>query len=342
LAVQLPWVFKLEPHLAVSWANTRMPEVREIVRNAWPAIIGRGVVQISAYIDIFLAAFLSVGSIAILTYSTTLYLLPISLFGMSVAASELPDLARQRLEGIEALRTRVSAGLRQIAVFVVPSVIGFFVLGDVIVAALYQRGKFTPVDTMITYIVLAGFTLGLQASTSTRLLSSTFFALHDTRRPARFAVIRVIITGVLGYALMLPFEKYGMFEGRRLGALGLSLAAGVGAWVEWGLLRHALKQKIGAVGIASSTMVRMYGAALIAAAIGRGIGYVLPRLGPIENLAVQHDHLYQLLRGALILGPFGVLYFVLAHAFGIPEASSVLNRFTRLIFRNAASSTGTK
>lgn len=329
LGVQLPWVFKLERNLKLRWADLQMPEVREITRNAWPAIIGRGVVQISAYIDIALASYLSVGAIAILTYSTTLYLLPISLFGMSVAASELPDLSRQRLEGIEALRTRVQAGLRQIAVFVVPSVVGFFVLGDVMVAALYQHGRFTRVDTLITYIVLAGFTLGLQASTSTRLLSSTFFAMHDTRKPAMFAVVRVIITGALGYALMIPFERYGMFEGRRLGALGLSLAAGVGAWVEWGLLRRALNRKIGATGVGGGAMVRMYGAALIAAAVGRGIDYVLPPFQPM-------------LRGALILAPFGVLYFVLAHAFRIPEASAVLNRFTRMIFRNAASSTGTK
>ncbi len=318
LAIQLPWVFRLERNLELKWADTRLPQAREVVRNGWPAIIGRGVVQISAWIDAILASLLSVGAFAVLTYATTFYLLPISLFGMSVAASELPDLARQRLEGAEVLRARVRAGLRQIAVFVVPSVVAFLVLGDVIIAALYQHGRFTHVDTMVTYVVLAGFTLGLQASTSTRLLSSTFFALHDTRRPAIFAAIRVTITGGLGYALMIPFERYLHFEGRALGVLGLSLAAGAGAWVEWGLLRQALHKRIGSVGIGAGTTVRLYGAALIAGAVARAIDWLLPDLSPI-------------LVGMLVVGPFGVLYFVLAHAFGLPEASSVVRRVLKRV-----------
>src|SRR5207249_2111822 len=118
-------------------------------------------------------------------------------------------------------------------------------------------------------IVLAGFALGLQASTSTRLLSSAFFALHDTRRPARYAIIRVIITGALGYALMIPFERLFIFHGRHLGALGLSLAAGVGAWVEWSLLRRTLHARIGGVGVGALLTVRLYSAAILAALLGR-------------------------------------------------------------------------
>jgi putative peptidoglycan lipid II flippase len=155
--IQLPWVLRLERNLNFSWRNTKLPATRHIVGNAWPAIAGRGVVQMSAWIDMFLASLLSAGAIAVISYATTLYLLPVSLFGMSIAASELPDLARQRLQGVEVLRARLSAGLRQMAVFVVPSVVGFLVLGDVIVAALYQRGRFLPIDTLITYLVLAGY-----------------------------------------------------------------------------------------------------------------------------------------------------------------------------------------
>ena len=314
--VQMPFVLKHETHLSLAWSNTRMPESREVVHNAWPAILSRGVVQISAFIDVMLASMLAVGAVAVLSYSTTLYLLPISLFGMSVAASELPDLARQRLEGEETLRERVRAGLRQIAVFVAPSVVGYLLLGDIVVAALYQRGAFTPSDTMVTFIALAGFTLGLQASTSTRLLSSTFFALHDTRKPAIFAVIRVIITAGLGYALMIPFERYFNYHGRPLGPLGLSLGAGVGAWVEWGLLRYHLTKRIGSVSLGQQVMLRMYAAAIVAAAIGRGLAYVLPDFQPA-------------LRGALILGPFGALYFLFASMLHVPEAQSVVKRVLR-------------
>jgi putative peptidoglycan lipid II flippase len=313
LGVLLPGVFKEEPHLNAAWQNTRLDETREVMRNAWPAILGRGVVQIAIYIDIALASFLAVGSPGILTTATTLYVLPVSLFGMSVAASELPDLSRQRLEGEEKLRERVRGGLRQMAVFVVPSVVGYLALGDLIVAAIFQRGKFTATDTFLTYIVLAAFAFGLQASTSTRLLSSTFYALKDTRRPAIFAAIRVAITGGLGFGLMLPFEKYFALRGHPLGMLGLSVAAGIGAWVEWGLLWRTLRKRIGSFGPGMPFMLRLYGAAIVAAVAGRALAFVVPRFS-------------NLMRGGVVVGVFGVLYFLLASAFKIPEATSVVRR----------------
>ena len=70
------------------------PAFRDAVRKAGPAIMGRGVVQISGYLDLVLASLLAVGAVARLRYAQTLYLLPISLFAMSVAAAALPELAR--------------------------------------------------------------------------------------------------------------------------------------------------------------------------------------------------------------------------------------------------------
>lgn len=325
LGVLLPGVFKEEPNLGLAWQNTKLPETREVVSNAWPAILGRGVVQISAYIDIALASFLAVGSPGILTAATTLYLLPISLFGMSVAASELPDLSRQRLEGEEKLRERVRGGLRHMAVFVVPSVIGYLALGDLIVSALFQHGKFTTTDTFLTFVVLASFALGLQASTSTRLLSSTFYALKDTRRPAIFAIVRVAITGGLGYALMIPFERYFQLRGHPLGMVGLSLAAAVGAWVEWGLLWRGLKRRIGDFSPGMGMMMRLYGAALIAAAIARALHVVIPHVAT----GVAHASLIELGRNGLVIAIFGAVYFLAASMLGIPEAQSVVRRVSR-------------
>jgi putative peptidoglycan lipid II flippase len=316
LAIQLPWLLRLERHLDFRWSNLGLSATRQILRNAWPAVLGRGVVQISAWIDVALGSLLSIGAIAVLSYSTTIYLLPISLFGMSVAASELPDLARQRLDDPARLRARVGAGLRRMAFFVVPSVVAFLALGQVIVALLYQRGLFTAEDTAVTAIVLAGYALGLQASTSTRLLSSTFFALHDTRRPAMFAATRVLIGGGLGYALMRPLDAHLAWHGRPLGALGLSLAAGAAAWVEWGLLWSALKRRIGSFGPGLSVLLRMYGAAVVAAAVGRGLDAVLPPFEPA-------------LRGAVILGVYGVLYFAIAGWLGLDEARRVVGRLLR-------------
>src|SRR5690606_38344208 len=94
-AVQLPRVLRLEPELRVHW-NLGLQGVRTTVRNAGPAIAGRGVVQISGWVDLILASLLADGAVAALGYASTLYALPVSLFGMSVAAAELPELSRRR------------------------------------------------------------------------------------------------------------------------------------------------------------------------------------------------------------------------------------------------------
>lgn len=318
-AVQLPRVLALERHLKIRWAP-RLEGVRVAMRNAGPAVLGRGVVQLSGYLDLILASFLATGAVAALMYANTIYILPISLFGMSVAAAELPELSRQRGAGREALRARVSAGLRQIAVFVVPSFVAFLALGDVLVGALYQTGDFGRDDTLIVWAILAAYAIGLLASTATRLFSSAFFALQDTKTPAKFAVLRVLLAAALGAGLMLLLQPIEI-AGHPMGPVGLAIGAGTAAWVEWAFLRRSLRRHLeGDVGTGSRTIAALLAAALVAAAIGRGIAWLLPPLHPI-------------LLAVLVLGPYGVAYFLLARVFGVSEAAAATDRVLRRLRR---------
>ena len=74
-----------------------------------------------------------------------LYTLPVSLFGMSVSAAELPAMSsavgHARPSARPTCASRLEAGLRQIAFFVVPSAVAFLALGDVVAGALYQRAR---------------------------------------------------------------------------------------------------------------------------------------------------------------------------------------------------------
>ena len=140
--VQLPLVLRLIRRFRSSIGLTT-ENVRTVVRNFAPMLVSRGVVQISAYIDTLLASFLPTGALAALVYAQTLYTLPVSLFGMSVSAAELPAFSSAIGEAHEVsayLQGRLNAALRQIAFFVVPSAMGFLALGDVIAGAIYQTG----------------------------------------------------------------------------------------------------------------------------------------------------------------------------------------------------------
>ena len=132
----------------------------------------------------------------------------------------------------------------------IPSVAAFLVLGDVIVAAIYQSGRFTHSDAIYVWGILAGSTVGLLVSTLGRLYSSTYYALRDTRTPLRYAIIRVVLTTVLGYLSAIPLPHLLGIE-QRWGVAGLTVSAGVASWVEFLLLRRTLNLRIGATGLSA-------------------------------------------------------------------------------------------
>jgi putative peptidoglycan lipid II flippase len=263
LVVQLPLVLKLLRGFRPS-LSTRAAGVREALGAFGPVVAGRGVVQIGGYLDYFLAGFLAPGAVAVLGYAQTLYLLPVSLFGLSVAAAELPEMSRLRRDGPpgdeaaeEAARTlarRVRRSLRQAAFLNVPTFVGYLAFGFLLLGALFRRGRFDLPDNWLSYLVLCGYTLGLLASTSSRQLQNTFYALGDTRRPARVAMLRIAVSAALGAGLMLLLDRVpvtvvpalpaGAGEGLFLGAVGLALASGVGSWLELALLARALSGKL--------------------------------------------------------------------------------------------------
>src|SRR6185369_6690778 len=114
LGVQLPTVARLLEGLRPRLARGSAP-VALVLRNFGPVFVGRGVVQISAYVDTVLASLLPTGAVAGLSYAQVIYTLPVSLFGMSVSAAELPAMASALGSDVERaalLRERLGAGLR--------------------------------------------------------------------------------------------------------------------------------------------------------------------------------------------------------------------------------------
>jgi len=315
--VQLPMVLKLLGGLKLSLAH-QAEHVRAVIHNFFPVFVSRGVVQISAYIDAFLASWLPTGAVSALAYAQTLYTLPVSLFGMSVSAAELPVMSGAlgaADEVAQILRKRLNSGLRQIAFLVVPSVVGFLVLGDVIVAAIYQSGRFERADVTYVWGILAGSTVGLLASTLGRLYSSGYYALRDTRTPLRFAIVRVLLTTLLGYLAALPLPRLFGIE-PRWGVAGLTISAGIASWVEFTLLQRGLRQRIGRVGVPLVFLIQVWTAALAAAAISRGVLVILGHRGPIP-LAI------------IVLPLYGVSFFGVATLLRLPEAGAMLGMLRR-------------
>jgi putative peptidoglycan lipid II flippase len=281
--------------------------------------VGRGVSQISGYVDVVIASYLPTGAVAAFTNAQTLYMLPVSLFGMAVSAAELPAMSAAQGSAADVaayLRGRLATGLRRLAYFVVPSAIAFLALGDLLAAIIFRSGKFTTADSRYVWAILAGSAVGLVAATMGRLFASTCYALRDAKTPLRYAIVRVTLTIVLGYLSALPLPR-ALGIDQRWGAAGLTASAGIAAWVEFALLRGAVTGRVGKVPFARGYILTLYGAALLAAGVAWGVRYgfgggSLGRLAAIAVIVV-----------------YGVSYLGLTTALGVPEARQMVGRVAR-------------
>jgi putative peptidoglycan lipid II flippase len=349
-AVQLPPLLALTGGVPLT-LSARDPRVRAVIRNFGPVFLSRGVVQISAFIDAMIASLLPVGAVAVISNTQTLYLLPISLFGMSVAAAELPELSEEAGEAdaagaaaelgkvgsgaeargarggamaidparAESLRRRISAGSDRIAYFIVPSGVVFMTLGHLIAGLVLQSGAFSQRDSYWVWATLAGSSVGMLASSQGRLLASTYYALGDTRRPLNFAVVRVALTLVLGFIAALYGPRLFGID-TRWGTAGLTASAGVAGWIEFLLLRRTLARWIGAFGLSAGLLPRLWGAALVAAAVAWGTHALLVH-------RMTHG-LARMGEAALVLSAFTAVYAAATLVLGIGTARSLLQRLT--------------
>jgi putative peptidoglycan lipid II flippase len=335
--IEIPFVFRHARHLSFGFDFALEP-VRTIFRNIIPVVGGRGVVQISAYVDTFIASFVGTGAIANLAYAQAIYILPISVFGMSIANAELPQMSGEvgtEEEVKTALRRRLDRALRQVAFFVVPTMIAFLVIGRLLVAALYQRGVFGVDATLTVWYALAAASLGLIGATFGRLYSSTFYALHDTKTPFRVAIVRVIIGAGLALLLALQFRE--VFPRlittmglplptgpvATLGIVGITLASAVAAWVECLLLRRAIQRRIGRGESKAGYLIRLF-----AASIAGGVAAAVADIYFVRS-AVAGLPLPRVIEAAIVCLVFGCVYFAVAFTLRVEEVRATIQRFMR-------------
>jgi putative peptidoglycan lipid II flippase len=298
--------------------------VREVFRNFGAVVVSRGVVQISSYVDQAISTLLGPGAMAAMTTAASINMLPVSLFGMAISASELPAMARSLAssdpaDATAALRMRLDRGMRHIAFFVIPSAMAFFVLGDVITAALYQSGRFTHDDAIFVWGIIAGSGVGLLASTLGRLYSSTYYALLDPRTPLRYAMVRLALTTVLGLACALYLPPL-LGIAPQWGTVGLTASAGIAGWIELFLLRRTMNVRIGATGLPRSLLLVLWGSAAVSAAVAFGVKIALGWQQPI-------------LLGVVVLGVYGCLYFALTYVAKVEECRTVVQKIVRRLKR---------
>jgi putative peptidoglycan lipid II flippase len=269
---------------------------------------------------------------------------------MAISAAELPEMSadavKSHTERAAALKERLKAGLERMAFFVVPSAVAFLLLGDLLCGVLLESGRFTAKDSRLGWYVLLGSGVALLAQTSGRLFSSTLYALKDTKTPLTFAVVRVAV-GVTAGFLSVRLVPQALGLPTDVGVVFLTLVTSLTAWLEMSLLRRAVATAIEGVPSIRSRLVRLWGAAFASAAVTVGLkvaltGHFGARPAALEEwggswlafpnlpaLVVWRFDVSTVLACTALLGVFGVGYFALTAALGVPQAGAVVRRVLR-------------
>ncbi len=339
LLFQLFGVGKLRTKIqfSLSWRNEH---VREIIKRFNPTILGRGVVQLSGYFDLVLASLLVTGAVSALMSAQVLYMLPISLFAMSIAAAELPEMSRNT--NIQDLTHRLNQGIKQTSFFMFLTSVIYITIGDQIIGVIFQWGSFDRDDSIVVAVTLAAYSLGIPAIGISRIYQSAFYASGDTKTPAFSATLRVVISLILGLLLMFPLDRFfisnstlekvpGSITGDwgplseslralpanpHLGAAGLAVGSAAAAWIEMLFLSRKINKKITPNPSPLSPIMKLLPAALSSVIISIIARWLLSNTNELIN--------------CLVCVPVAVfIYIVISSKSGVKESSLLLKGLRR-------------
>ncbi|BAH38639.1 hypothetical protein GAU_1597 [Gemmatimonas aurantiaca T-27] len=319
VGAQMPEVLRLAGPIRPRLSRT-VEGLAQTLRNVVPVVTALGVVQISSFIDLQIASFLPEGAATNMMYANTLTLLPVSLFGVSVAAASLPEFSRDSgAQALDALRERLRGGWQRILFYIVPSAVVFIALGDYCVGILYRAGRFGVTEQQVVHWVLAASAVGLISFASVKLLASAYYALQDYRTPLRASIASILVSAVASIAIAVPLRH------SPVATAGIALGSALGSYVNLSILIGGLRRRLGTL----YTPAMWHGTRrIVIAAVIAAMAGTLARLLHVRWMPGLHPRF----AGPPVLAVFGATYLLAAWWMGSAEAA----RWLRLRVRSTA------
>jgi putative peptidoglycan lipid II flippase len=187
------------------------PGVKKILTLMAPAIFGASVNQINIMIDTLFASFLPNGSISWLYYSDRLMEFPLGIFGVGFATVILPNLSRlHAAKAKEEFSATLDLGIRCVLIVGIPATLGLYFLAGPLLATLFQSGKFSVNDVIMSSHSLMAYALAVVGIMLSKMLSSAFYACQNIKTPVRISVVILISNVVLISIFIYPLKHAGL------------------------------------------------------------------------------------------------------------------------------------
>jgi putative peptidoglycan lipid II flippase len=292
--------------LPLKWPRIT-PGVRRLAVLGLPGLIAAGITHINLMVSHWMATF-QTGAASWLYYADRLYQLPLGMIGIAMGVALLPALSRALRAGDESGAMETLNRAAEIsALLTLPAAAALFVIPELLISVLFERGRFLSSDSLEAAKALRMFALGLPAFVLLKVLTPTFFAREDTRTPMVFASLSAGINLVLGASL---FFTVGFF--------GLALATSAAAWVN--VICLAYVQRRDAHFILDARLLGRLPRIIIAAALmGAALAWLAPHAAALKAGNILWD--FALVGG--LCGAGLIFYVLLAWGLGALSPSEI-------------------
>lgn len=201
LLVQLPSLHRVGFRFGADfgWKDSRVSQVLKLM---WPSLVAASGTQVSVLLNSIFASFTEGGerSLAWLANAQRLQQLPLGLFGVAVATVTLPMLSRLATEGITpAFRGALAKGLRLVMFLTLPCAVGLSLLAEEIISVLFEHGRFTEQDVVMTAAPLQAYALGLVFYAAIKVLQPSFYTIGKRFVPMLISVAVILLTATVNY-----------------------------------------------------------------------------------------------------------------------------------------------
>lgn len=312
IAIQIPSLlavgYKHKP--VIDWSNKGVQEVGRLMA---PRTAGLAISQIDTTVDLALSTLLGARMVTVFQFAQQLQMLPIGLFGTSVAQAAFPILSQASAKhDMELFKKTIISGVNQMLFFIMPMSVFFIVFRIPIVRLVFGASRFDWSATVLTGMTLSAFSISLFAQSISPLLTRAFFSLYDSTTPVLIGVMTILINTILSF-LFVSYLHYPVW------ALGLSTS--IASILNMVLLYGFLFRKVPTFHLRDLGMspVKMTAASLI-----MGVAIYIP-LKLFDQLVFDTTRISGLVLLTGISGIIGLTcYLFFVWVFGVSELRSFL------------------
>ncbi len=292
LLFQIPYLLKIQilPRPQINWSD---PAVRKVLLLMPPAIFGAAIYQITLLVDSLFASFLVPGSISWLYYADRLMEFPLGMIGVGLTTVILPSLSRQYSRGAtQEFSKTLDWGLRCVFLIGVPAMLGLFMLAGPLITTLFQSGKFSAHDVLMTTQCLMAYALAVVGIMLAKIFSNAFYATQNIKTPVKISIF-ILLANVALNALLINLFAH----------VGLAMATSLSSVLNAGLLYRKWRQTY-AFGLQPGwrKFVMRIGVACIA--MSAFLWLMTPKL----NIWLEWGVMYRIVNLTLLIGASGAIY----------------------------------